>query len=381
MSAGNRNNDGTGGKMSQSTQISPVKQAIEIAINLSLIFIILAWCLQILRPFVLLLIWGAVIAISVYRPFLKLKDTLGGSNKLAAIVVTLIGLALVIVPAWMFAGSLVESAKSFSHSAASGSFSIPPPAENIRNWPLIGEPVYTAWSEASSNLQSWLERHGDQMHEVVQVMLAKILNLGASLLQLIVSTIVAGALLANAEATKTALLRFCRRLIGERGEEMLITASATIRSVAVGVLGIAFIQAVMGGAGVLLVGVPAAGVWTLLILVLAIAQLPPLLALLPAIFYVFSVETTTVAIAFTVWSIIVSFSDAVLKPLLLGRGVDTPMLVILLGAIGGMITSGIIGLFVGAVVLTLGYKLILVWLQSGGPDAAVTSADDQPSGE
>ena len=110
---------------------------------------------------------------------------------------------------------------------------------------------------------------------------------------------------------------------------------------------------------------PAAGVWALLVLMLAIAQLPPILVLLPIAIYVFSVESTTVAVIFLVWSILVSFSDAVLKPLLLGRGLDTPMPVVLLGAIGGMITSGIIGLFVGAVVLSVGYKLFQAWLESG----------------
>jgi predicted PurR-regulated permease PerM len=188
---------------------------------------------------------------------------------------------------------------------------------------------------------------------------------------LIVATAIAGVFLANADSTRAAMLRFCRRIMADRGEEMLQTTTATVRSVAVDVLGIAFIQAVLAGAGLLLAGVPGAGIWTLAILILAIAQLPPWLILGPIIFYVFSVESTTVAMIFMIWSIIVSFSDVVLKPLLLGRGVDTPILIILIGAIGGMITSGIIGLFVGAVVFTLGYKLVQAWLRAGEPDDAV----------
>ena len=144
-------------------------------------------------------------------------------------------------------------------------------------------------------------------------------------------------------------------------------STSTIRSVAVGVIGIAFIQAVLGGLGMMFAGVPAAGLLAIFILVLAIAQLPPLLILGPVAFYVFSAESTTVSLIFLVWSIIVSFSDAVLKPLFLGRGVDVPMLVILLGAIGGMISSGIVGLFVGAVILALGYKLVGEWLSWGEP--------------
>jgi predicted PurR-regulated permease PerM len=130
-----------------------------------------------------------------------------------------------------------------------------------------------------------------------------------------------------------------------------------------GVLGIAFIQAFAGGLGMVIIGIPGAGLWALFILVLAIAQLPPLLVLLPAIIYVFSTnDNTTAAVIFTVWSLIVSFSDTFLKPMLLGRGVNVPMLVILLGAIGGMISAGIVGLFVGAVVLALGYTLFQDWL-------------------
>ena len=193
---------------------------------------------------------------------------------------------------------------------------------------------------------------------------------GLSVLELVLAIVIAAVFLANAESSTNAMRRLTARMVGDRGEEILNLSSATVRSVAVGVLGIAFIQALLGGAGMIVVGVPGAGLWALFSLVLAIAQLPPLLVLAPAIFYVFSVESTTVAVAFAVWSIAVSFSDAVLKPLLLGRGVEAPMLVILLGAIGGMILSGIIGLFLGAVVLALGYKLLEAWLTEGDPTSA-----------
>ena len=118
----------------------------------------------------------------------------------------------------------------------------------------------------------------------------------------------------------------------------------------------------LAGAGMVAAGVPYAGIWSLGVLIFAVVQLPPLLILVPIIVWVFSVSTTTVAVIFMIWSLLVSIIDNVLKPLLLGRGVDVPMFVILIGAIGGMITSGIIGLFLGAVVLALGYKLFLAWL-------------------
>jgi predicted PurR-regulated permease PerM len=146
---------------------------------------------------------------------------------------------------------------------------------------------------------------------------------------------------------------------------MLDMMVSTIRSVAVGVIGIAFIQSVLGGIGMMLAGVPAAGLLAIGILILAIAQLPPILVLGPVAFYVFAADTNTVGIIFLVWSILVSSADMVLKPLLLGRGVEVPMLVILLGAIGGMLTSGFVGLFIGAIVLALGYELMRAWLNQG----------------
>jgi predicted PurR-regulated permease PerM len=146
------------------------------------------------------------------------------------------------------------------------------------------------------------------------------------------------------------------------GKDFGDLAGATSRSVAQGVLGVALIQSILAGIGLLLMGVPYAGIWAMLVLLLAIVQLPPILILGPIIVYVFSVAETVPAVIFMIWSMIVSSSDAFLKPLFLGRGMDIPMLVILLGAIGGMILSGIIGLFVGAVVLAVGYTLFVAWL-------------------
>ena len=161
------------------------------------------------------------------------------------------------------------------------------------------------------------------------------------------------------------------RLTGDRGEEFVDLAGAVIRSVAQGVLGIALIQSVLAGLGLVLVGVPGAGLWALIVLFLAVIQLPPLLILGPIMIYVFSTADTTVAVIFMIWGILVSISDSFLKPLLLGRGLKTPMLVILLGAIGGMIMYEIIGLFVGTVVLSLSHELFLVWLDDEHKQAEI----------
>lgn len=362
--------------LSVQSQNTPTTQAIEIAIRLGILFLIFAWCLQILTPFISVIAWGAIIAVAIYSPFLKLVQKLGGRKKLAVTLTAVLGVGVILVPVISLSTSLVESATTIGHEISAGEVNIPPPSQSVREWPLIGEQTYTFWHQASVDLSTLLEKYPDQLNTISQKLLGAAKGVGTGVLQFIISMLIAAAFLSSAESAGAAMRRIATRLAGERGEPLLDLSTATIRSVAVGVIGIAFIQAMLGGLGMMFAGVPAAGLLAIIILVLAIAQLPPLLVLAPVIFYVFSAESTTVAVVFMIWSILVSFSDAVLKPMFLGRGVDAPMLVILLGAIGGMITSGIVGLFIGAVILALGYKLFQSWIEWGEPlDEEAIEAD------
>jgi predicted PurR-regulated permease PerM len=363
--------------LSGQSQNTPTTQAIEIAIRLGILFLIFAWCLQILTPFISVIAWGAIIAVAIYSPFLKLVQKLGGRKKLAVTLTAVLGVGVILVPVISLSSSMVESATTIGHEISTGKVNISPPSENVREWPLIGEKTYTFWYQASVDLSALLEQYPDHLNTISQKLLAAAKGVGAGVLQFIISMLIAAAFLSSAESASAAMHRLATRLAGDHGEPLLALSTATIRSVAVGVIGIAFIQAMLGGLGMMFAGVPAAGLLAIIILVLAIAQLPPLLVLAPVIFYVFSAESTTVAVVFLIWSILVSFSDAVLKPMFLGRGVDAPMLVILLGAIGGMITSGIVGLFIGAVILALGYKLFQAWIVWGDPLDEETIETDQ----
>jgi predicted PurR-regulated permease PerM len=355
---------------------TPTTLAIEIAIRLGVIFLILAWCLQILSPFIGLVAWGAIIAVAIYRPFLKLVDKFGGRKKLAVTLVAVGSIAAILVPVILLSSSMIESATRIGDQIGAGTLKISPPAESVREWPLIGKKTFALWNQASTDLSALLQRHPEQLTVAGQKLLGAAKGVGAGVIQFIVSMLIAVAFLSGADSAVAAMRRLATRLAGDRGDSMLTLSTATIRSVAVGVIGIAFIQAVLGGLGMMFAGVPGAGLLAVVILILAIAQLPPIVVLLPVIFYVFSVESTTVSVIFMIWSIIVSMSDAVLKPIFLGRGVEAPMLVILLGAIGGMITAGIVGLFIGAVILALGYTLFQVWLDSG--DDGVEETDRAP---
>ena len=357
---------------------SPMTQAIDIAINLSVLFLIFAWCLQMILPFVSIIAWGGIIAIALYPLFRKLEAALGGRKKTALTLLVLVAGTALIVPLWSFTSSVIETAVDLNARLNEDAVTVRPPNESVRDWPVVGEQVYSAWSDASSNLEAFLADHNTQVRNILREAVTRMAGAGLGALQFLVSFIIAAVFLANTEAATNAVRRTLTRFIGTDGESLRNLSVATIRSITTGVLGIAVIQAVAGGLGIAVVGVPAAGLWALLILILAILQLPPWLVLLPIVLHVFSVESTTVAVIFAVWSLIVSFSDLVLKPMLLGRGVDAPMLVILLGAIGGMLASGIIGLFVGAVVLSIGYTLLQRWLALGdsGPAERAAAGND-----
>ena len=302
-------------------------------------------------------------AIAVYPLFTGLTRRLGGRGKLSAFLVTLMALTVLLVPSWKFFSGTVDEAREVAGKAEAGTLRVPPPPDGVRDWPLIGEQTYARWSGASRNLEATLERRKPELIAVGKGALSALAGLAGTVLQFFVAILIAGVFLFTGEKGHAFSVKLACRLAGPPGDDFVRLSVATIRSVAQGVLGIALIQAALAAIGFLVIGVPGAMVWALLVLVLAVMQLPPLFVVGPVIVWAFATQSTTAALIFLVYGGFVSFSDTFLKPLLLGRGLDVPMLVILLGAIGGMIMSGIIGLFVGAVVLAVAYQLMMAWLE------------------
>lgn len=346
----------------ESTSDNFIKNAMEAVIKIAALALIISWCYKIVYPFIIIVVWAVIIAIAIYPINCWLRAKIGGRDKLSIVLITLTGLAILLIPSIMLSASLVESAQVLSTGLKDGTLKIPPPSEKVATWPLIGESVHQYWQLASVNLEELLAKVGPQLKGFINWLLQTAAGTAGGIFQFVLSIIIAGVFMANAGGGHNFAKSLSMRLAGKHGEEFADLAGATIRSVAQGVLGVAFIQALLAAVGLLVMDVPGAGLWALLVLLLAIIQLPPLLILGPIIVYVFSVADTVPAVIFMIWSLIVSGSDAFLKPMLLGRGVKIPMLVILIGAIGGMVASGIIGLFVGAVVLALGYKLFVAWL-------------------
>ena len=332
-------------------------RAIYTALRIGFITLLLVWSFEIVKPFILPVLWGIIIAVAIYPIHSRFANLLGGRKKLSSTLITLLFLFLLIVPSVLFVESTVSAAQNISEHMQSGTSIISPPPENVAEWKIIGKPIYDLWELGANNMEDLIRKFAPQLKQFAPTVLSMASGLAKTILLFFISIIIGGALLTQDKSANKSANSIFNTLLGKQGENFVQLSIATIRSVVQGVLGVALIQAFLAGIGFWAIDMPAAGLWTILILIAAIMQLPALLILGPLIIYAFSFAETTPAILFTVWAVIVGLSDNLLKPLLLGRGVDVPMLAILLGAIGGMMLSGIIGLFVGAVVLAISYKV------------------------
>jgi predicted PurR-regulated permease PerM len=345
------------------TQISV---ALEASIHIGLAILLTVACLLILRPFVPLLSWGIIIGVAAYPSFQKLQKALGGRGGLSALLFTLFLLALLVVPVLLLAGTLVGGIQSLVAHFKEGTLIIPAPRANVENWPLIGTPLKNLWDRASIDLTGAIRGFAPQIKAFLPGVFSASAGVGFAVLQFALSIVFAGILLANADSAYELVCSLCKRIFGEKGPDFQQLMGATIRSVTTGILGVALIQSVLAGLGFLVAGLPGAGLWAVLFVIAAVLQVG-VLVLIPAVIYMFAISSTTKAMIFLAWCVIVAVLDNFLKPLLLGRGVAVPIAVVFLGAIGGFVALGLIGLFVGAVVLSIGYKLAIAWLEQSSP--------------
>jgi predicted PurR-regulated permease PerM len=354
-------------------------RAVEITIRLGLILLLLGWCFQIVRPFLVPTVWGAIIAVASSPAYGRLLALLGGHRVAAAVVYTLLALVVLMVPAVLLTGTLIEGVHDIVLGMDQGRFRIPPPPQSVAGWPVIGGWVASLWTEASQNLGATLKTIAPHFKGVGTWLLTAAAGAGLGLVKFMFAIVISGVLLAHAGAARTATYALAGRLAGERGAGFASLAEATVRSVTRGILGVALIQSLLAGLGFLAFGVPAAGLWALVALLLSVVQIGVFPVVIPIVIYVFATASTGKAVLFLVWSLFVGSVDNILKPILLGRGVAAPMAVIFIGAIGGFLSSGIIGLFVGSVILVLGYKLFLVWLHGADTPPHELLSGKQPA--
>ena len=338
-------------------------------IRLFILLLIIAWCLMIMYPFLSIILWSLILALAIYPLHTMLSTKMGGKPKLASLIITLAILAIIFIPSLLLVDTLVEEVKQLTQSYNEGTFSIPPPNEKVKEWPVVGEKLYDSWQDASDNLAYTIQKNKDQLTNIGSKLAKGILSAGSGILQIMVALIIAGILVVIGGASE-GIHKFFRKLAGDRGDEFADITKTTVGNVVKGVLGVAVIQTALIGIGLMLAGVPYAGIWTLLIFVFAVLQIPPTLIIIPVVVYLFSEKDILPAVLWSAYLFVAGLSDNVLKPILLGKGAPVPMLVIFIGVIGGFMLSGFIGLFTGAIVMSIGYKLFEEWINSDASDGA-----------
>ncbi len=345
-----------------SPETEKFNKLVDLLIRLGFLFLILSWCFRILTPFTNVILWGIILAMAFYPVHNKLSAKLKNNNKLASTIIVLVSLTAILVPTYFLLNQTVASLSHLVEDFQSGILKIPKPSKEISEWPIIGESIYSLWQEVAENIESFFGKHKEQFMSFGQTLLEGIKNIGGSYITLILSIIISGALLSSTYAQDLGK-RFFNRLLGKQGDDFIILMSSTVGNVVKGVIGVAIIQSILIGIGLFLFGVPYAGVWTLLALVMAILQLPVLPIIIGVILWLFDELNTFPAIIGAIYFIGAALSDTPMKAMFLGKGASVPMLVIFLGVIGGFMSSGFLGLFTGAIIISIGYTLFINWLE------------------
>jgi len=351
-------------------------KVIHYALQLLGLGFILYSCYNIINPFLNILIWGGVLSITLYPLYIRLTNIFKGKKIIPSIVITLTMLLIIIVPAGGLLFATVDEFRELKDTFHAGTLTIPPPQENTKEWPIIGDKVYTAWTEASKDMNVFVEKHREQIQPVLIQALGLVSSAGKGILMLLGSIIVSGIFLIYANQASDFLKSLLTKLSEEHGENMTSAVAVTVRNVAKGILGVAFIQSILVGIGLVIAGVPFAGLWTLLCLLLAIVQIGIFPVSIGVIIYIWGVGDTTTAVVLTIWMVFLGLIDNFLKPIMMGKGAPAPMLVVFMGTIGGFITNGFIGLFTGAIIFSVSYNLIVSWVNN---KPIVTGEDLTPS--
>ncbi|NJC88869.1 MAG: AI-2E family transporter YdiK [Desulfuromonas sp.] len=343
-------------------------------LTLGLLLVTTAW---ILSPFLLALIWATMIAVATWPLLLGAQQRLRNSRTLAVLVMTVGMLLVLILPVVMGVATILQNiSKVKEWITLLETSGLPALPAWLGNLPLVGQPIAAKWAEAAA---AGPEGVSAQLALYTQKALAWIAgnagNMGMVVVQLLLTLILTAVLYAQGETAAKGVRKFFRRLAGPRGEEMVILAGKAIRAVAMGIVVTALIQSALGGIGLWVAGIPGAGLLTAVMFILAIAQIGVVPVMLVAVGWLFYKKITAWAIALLVWSAVVGRLDNIIRPILSKRGADLPLLLILGGVLGGLVAFGVIGLFVGPVVLAVSYTLVKAWVND--PGAVDTDVPDE----
>jgi predicted PurR-regulated permease PerM len=351
----------------ETTQIPAFKskQIVHLGIQLLALTFLIIWCFDILDPFLTPFIWAAILAVSLYPMHQRLTKLLKGRGVWAAVLITLFFMVVFVSLVGWLGIRTGSEVKSEIIAFQEGKLKIPPPAEKVKDWPLVGRKVFQVWTQLSNGVESFIQNYPEQIKSAGNYMLHLVTTSGKALLMFILSILMSGVFLSYSKASAEYARKIFSRLMDSTQFDVSSIAAITIRNVVRGILGVALIQSLCAGAGFLVAGIPYAGIWTLLCVILAIIQVGIIPVTIGVLIYIWTSGSTTTAILLTIWMIPVGLLDNILKPLMMGKGAPVPMLIIFLGSLGGFMYSGFVGLFTGAVILSLGYRLFDIWLKEG----------------
>jgi len=338
---------------------------VDAAIRIGLLGLLLYWSLKVIGPFLTVALWSAILTVALYPVF----DWLAGrlrSRRWAATLITLLCLLIVIgLVTWLGFG-LIGSVDFIVRGFDSKILSIPLPTESVKNWPLIGEQVHRLWTLAATDVKTILLEAAPTLKPLGSKLLDIAGTVVFGLLEFVAAIIIAGFLYSPGPQLAASLGALLRRIFGHRSEEMLKLAGSTIRNVSRGVVGIALVQSFLAGLGFLAAGIPAAGFFSFIALVLGIIQIGPTILFIPIVVWSWTTLETTNALIFTAYMVAVGLVDNVLRPFVMAHGLTTPMPIIFIGVVGGTLAYGISGLFLGPIVLSVTWALLVAWVQDDG---------------
>ncbi|MBL0372935.1 AI-2E family transporter [Rhizobium sp. KVB221] len=348
------------------------------ALQIALVALLVYACSRIALPFIGILLWSVILAAMLYPLHLHLRARVG--NRWSATIIGLVGVAVMLVPMLMVVTSLGSSIYALVSGLQNHSLTIPAPPPRLADLPVIGKKLADGWSLVATNMPMALAKYGPMLSKSAAWLASFAGGLATGGLSFVLSIGIAALIVAYAEGATGFVRRLMSTITNDeaRGARLVKLTAATIRGVALGVVGVALIQTLLIGIGFFAIGIPAAGALTLITFLVAVVQIPALLVTIPIIGYVLATEATTPAMVFTVWTVVAGLSDNVLKPIMLGRGLDVPMPVILIGVIGGMIADGLLGLFIGPVLLAVGYVLLIEWLYPSTDDTHLHIGEPAP---
>ena len=318
------------------------------------------WAFVLVSPFLTIMLWSIIVAVALYPVFEWLAARLH-HRVLAATLITVLILLIIIGPVAWLGLSLIDNVRRLVEAFGDGSLAVPPPYEGAKAWPLVGPWIYETWYQASTNLKGLLVQIGPYLRPYGTSLLRISGDAGLNFLKFTTAAAIAGFLFIPGPRLVEIIRSVVRVVATERGEEFVSLTGATIRNVSRGVIGIALLQSLLAGIGLMVAGVPAAGLLSFLVMLFGIVQIGPSVILLPLIVWSWFAMEPKAALLFSAYMVPVNFVDNVLRPLVMAQGLGTPILVIFIGVIGGTLTHGLLGLFIGPIVLSIAWQLLVVW--------------------